>query len=401
MAISNLTRYTTQTNYDIPHHLTLRILKETVNLSSTFAVSVVLGSVAFAFTTLSSAAKYQYKKFLNKSALVASKLGPSKSASSVQKTAPERKASTSTDQPLPTTAVTASVSIPPKRPLVSSIHAGLAKANTPDRAPKNPTPGPSTSTSSVWNDLSSLATPGQNSSLPLQYQVPNTVGPVQLQTATFNGPTAAMSYPVGVTPTGMGINTFQGQMGLTPSPQPMMSPFMPSQSSSVSLFNNTQPQQPFGQLWVTSQPGPVITQPPFFQPQPQSSVQLQTTPTQTILSHSPNQQLLTQAQFLTPNPSEQFRSHSSQPQMQPMQPMRTSSGFMLQSPMSAQVNMAGMLTPGQPSFLGTTTMQMMQQHQAMFGAPQVHPMAGNQMGPGQNTFGGGQVYSQGSQWGAM
>jgi stromal membrane-associated protein len=360
---------------------------------------------AFIYNSLSEA-KYQYKKFLNKSALVASKLGPSKSASSVQKSPLERsksQVSTSTDQ-----ASTASVGVPTKRPIVSPVQAGLAKANTPNRSPsteKNPTPSPSTS--SVWNDLSSLATPGQNSSLPLQYQSSNT-GPSQLQTSTFNGATTAMSYPVGVTSTGMGINPFQAQMGLTTSQQPMLSPFTPSHSPSVStLFNDAQSQQPFGQPWVThsTQPGPVMTQQPsFFQPQPQLSVQLQIAPAQSILSHSPNQQFLsgpmTQAQFLLPNPSQQFRSHSSQPQMQPLQPMRTSSGFLLQSPMSAQYNMAGMTTPGQPSFLGTTTMQMLQQQQAMIGAPQVHPMVANRMAPGENAF-GGQMYAQGSQWGAM
>jgi len=48
-------RYTTQTNYDTPHHLTLRILKETVNLSSTYVVSVnlVLVAIAFILTTFS------------------------------------------------------------------------------------------------------------------------------------------------------------------------------------------------------------------------------------------------------------------------------------------------------------------------------------------------------------
>jgi len=359
-------------------------------------------------------AKYQYRKFLDKSALVASKLGPSKSATFVEKTASERsksQSSTLTDHTLTTTAATSSVVIPPRRPIVPPVHSA-PKANTSNLPglEKKPTPVPSLGTSSVWNDLSSLANPGQDSSLPLQYQLPISVASAQPQ--TINGP-MGMGYPVGVTPTGMGINSFQ--LG---SQQPMLSPFTPSHSMSPSpLFNNAQSQQPFGQPWVTSstQPAPVMTQTTaqtsFFQPQPQLSVQLQTTPGQSILSHSPNQQFLsgpvTQSQFLVSSPSQQFRSHSSQPQMQPLQPMRTSSGFLLQSPMSAQFNMgpgAGMTTPGQSSFLGTTTMQMMQhqqmlqQQQAAFGAPQTHPMAASQMAPGPNTFGGGQMYSQ---WGAM
>jgi len=309
-----------------------------------------------------------------------------------------------------TTAASASV-IPPRRPMVSPVYSS-PKVNTPNppNLDKKPTPVPSPPSSSVWNDLSSLANPGQNSSLPLQYQLPNSVASTQPQTSTVDGRTG-MGYPIGLTSTGMGINSFQ--MG---SPQPMLSPFTPSNSVAPSvLFNNAQPQQPFGQSWAMSSTQPPVmiqsaAQTSFFQPQPQLSVQLQTTPGQSILSHSPNPQFLsgpvTQSQFLVSSPSPQFRSHSSQPQMQPLQPMRTSSGFLLQSPMSAQFNMspgAGMTTLGQPSFLGTTTMQMMQQQQmlqqqAMFGAPQTHPMATSQMAPGPNTFGGGQMYSQ---WGAM
>jgi hypothetical protein len=100
--------------------------------------------------------------------------------------------------------------------------------------------------------------------------------------------------------------------------------------------------------------------------------------------------------------------------MQPLHPtMPTPAGFLIQNPISAQVNMGlaasmtGMSVSGQPSFHGTTTMQMMQQQQilqqqqAMFGASPMQPMASNVMGSGGNMFGGGQMYSQGSQWGAM
>jgi hypothetical protein len=230
--------------------------------------------------------------------------------------------------------------------------------------------------------------------------------------------TPAMSYPAAATPTGMGFSPFQ--VMLTPSQQQMSSPFTTSLSSASSVptfFNNTQSQQPFGQ-WSTASSQPMIQstiQASFFQPQPQSSVQ-QTTPAQSFLSHSPNQQLLSvstaQAQFLTPSPSQQLRSHSPQAQMQSLQTtMPNSAGFLLQNPMSAQVNMGlganptGMTALGQPSFLGTTTMQMqqqqmLQQQQALFGAAQMQPMAASRMGPGENMF-GGQMYSQGSQWGAM
>lgn len=378
------------------------------------------------FTTFPSEAKYQYRKFLDKSALVASKLGPSRSNSSVGKTltspSPERSrtpASTSTGQAVTMTSPAASVAVPPKRPVVSPAHATVAKVNTPDSPLKNPktNPGLSTSSSSVWSDLSSLATTGQDSSLPLQYQVSNSVGPTQLQTSAVqvNGPAGAMSYP------GMGINPFQTQMGFTPSQQPTPSPFTPSVPT---LYNNTQSQQPFGQPWglPSNQQPPLMmqstAQTSVYQPQPQFSAQLQTIPARSILSHSPNQPFLSapvgQTQFLSPSPSQQLRSHSPQHQMQPLHPtMPTPAGFLIQNPISAQVNMGlaasmtGMSVSGQPSFHGTTTMQMMQQQQilqqqqAMFGASPMQPMASNVMGSGGNMFGGGQMYSQGSQWGAM
>ena len=423
-------RYTTRTNYDIPHHLTSRILKETVTLSSTSAVSLdLLLDVFHSLTTSLNEAKYQYRKFLDKSALVASKLGPSKSASFIEKSNPapssernQSPASTPTDQVLTATAAAASVVIPHRRPIVSPGHAALAKSNIPDcplGLDKKTTPVPSTSSSSVWGDLSSLSTPGQDSSLPLQYKAPNSVPEFQLTTSTVSGPTTSTSYPIGVTSTGMGMNPFQSQM-LTPSQQPMMSPFVPAGPIISTSFNNM-PQQPFGQQWGTHPMMQSTTS--FFQPQPQMSVQMQTTPNQQFISAP----VTPTHHFLASSPSQQLRSHNSQPQLvQPLQTTTpTSAGFLLQTPISSQVNMglgvstSGRGTLGHPSFLDTTTMQMVQQQQMMqqqqqmmqqqqmlqqqqmFGVPQMQPMAASQMGPGGNVYGGGQVYSQGSQWGAI
>lgn len=355
-------------------------------------------------------AKYQYRKFLDKSALVASKLGPSKTVSSVGKApaspSPERSktpASTSSEQAVTATSTAASSIIPTRRPIASPSHAALAKANSPG-CPLGldnmltPNPGQTTSSSSVWKDLSSLAVPGQDSSLPLQYQVSHSV---EQQPPAAHGPMAGMGYPVGVTSTGMGMNPFQAHTGFA-SQQQMLSPFTTpfSATPSVSTVFNAQSQQPFGQMWGTASPQAATPQSSFFHPQPQFPSQIQAMHGQGILSHSPNQQLLsapvTQTQFLTPSPSQQLRYS---PQMQTTMP-----GFLSQNPqvnMGLGTNPTGIAPLGQASFLGTTTMQMQQQQQmmlqqqAMLNAGQM-PMSASGMGPGGNVF--GQAYNQ---WGQM
>ncbi|KAJ7720844.1 putative GTPase activating protein for Arf-domain-containing protein, partial [Mycena metata] len=114
--------------------------------------------------------KYEYKSFLDRSAVVASKLGPSRSASAVASRA----------TPSPSTngnSNTSAASKPPSAPTVRSAEPKTPPPRsfsqpvplpppqqTPQRQPPPPPAG------GVWNDLISLQAPASSSTLPLQLQ---------------------------------------------------------------------------------------------------------------------------------------------------------------------------------------------------------------------------------------
>ncbi|CAA7266243.1 unnamed protein product [Cyclocybe aegerita] len=308
-------------------------------------------------------AKYEYRKFIDRSALVASKLGPSRSATMVSAhsvSLPTTQVPASSSSPIVTaTDVAASSPIAPNPPK-SIIQ---PKPPPPCPMPQNQARSVSAGISpSVWDDISSLASGGQNSSLPLQYAP---------QPAT--GTIGANGYPVGVTSLGMGVNPFQPQqmsLGTNPfSQQQSQSPFASTSPFSAppnmaSSFSQTQPTS-FGQQYFSGasmQPTtPMMSQPTatpsFFQPQA-SSLQVQVPTTSSFLSPSPSQPFMSappsQSNFLTPSPSQQFNSspHPQLPLQQPQTAMQAQ--FMSQTPVSSQ-----------PPFLGMTTMQMQQQQLLM------------------------------------
>ncbi|KAJ3507376.1 hypothetical protein NLJ89_g6340 [Agrocybe chaxingu] len=312
-------------------------------------------------------AKYEYRKFIDRSALVASKLGPSRSATMMSArsvSSPTTQVPASSSSPIVTaTDVAASSPIAPNPPKPTI----QPRPPPPCPMPQNQAGSASAGISpSVWDDINSLASGGQNSSLPLQYAS-------QPAAAVPTGAIGTNGYPVGVTSLGMGVNPFQPQqmsLGANPfSQQQSQSPFVPSSPFSAppnmaSSFSQPQPTS-FGQQYFSGasmQPTtPMMTQPTstpsYFQPQA-SSMQVQVPTSSSFLSPSPSQPFMSappsQSNFLTPSPSQQFNG-SPQPQLTLQQPQTaTQPQFMSQSPVSAQ-----------PPFLGMTTMQMQQQQLLM------------------------------------
>ncbi|KAH9474609.1 UBA domain-containing protein 3 [Psilocybe cubensis] len=356
-------------------------------------------------------AKYEYRKFIDKSALVASKLGPSRSAASVAPRSVSSPLSSST-QASPPSQPAPPPSAPP-RPLVTATDAAATSlaprlASGSNQASEYPAPTsyyaqnqrsmshpvPVTQAqhlqqaqrqntiggvSSIWDDLNSIAGPVQNSTLPLQYQSSPSFS--SAPKPHVNGAIGAQGYPVGVTSAGMGMNPFQSQqIGTNPySQQQSQSPFAPAQMSSPfsQTTTGTSPAAPsYAQFQASS--NPMLSQSTsgtFMQPQAQATLQIQSPVGQSYLSASPSQGFMTPSvsqpqflshspsqPFLSPSPSQQFLSHSPQPQVQQQPPTQGQFGY--QSPMSAssaQFGAMGASDSGQSQFLGMTTMQMQQQ----------------------------------------
>ncbi|CAL1709560.1 unnamed protein product [Somion occarium] len=156
--------------------------------------------------------KYEYKSFFDRSALVASKLGPSRSVSNRLSTfsaahsetkAPESLSSQPSARPSsiavtnPASSSSTTQSIPhvqqsaaaPSNPAVVTARAPFRSVSQP--GPAQPSVQPPISQPQVpsnnptWNDLISLQTPFSNASLPLQYT-----------SGSFNSPSASTSLPV-------------------------------------------------------------------------------------------------------------------------------------------------------------------------------------------------------------
>ena len=373
------------------------------------------------YLSLVKLAKYETKRFLDKSALVASKLGPSRSASLITpRSVTSPTTSTSTKAPAPATASSSRNHISPSSSQTPQYPSPLQHQNQTRSVSQPVLPPAQTSTSTnnlggVWDDINSLASaPSQNSSLPLQYQATSSFANAHAtQQPYVHGAMGSNGYPVGVVPSmGMGINPFQPQSyGINPfaappftqsttetsfASQPQLQGSNPFAAPQVSTFaqpatgSSFAPQTPMSSspqfqppsaqhLGSLQERGTTVAQPTtpiinrhpsasFYQPQPQGSMQVPSG--QNFLTPSPSQPFmpspLGQPQFLTPSPSQQFPSHVSQPQMQPqMQPSQpvTHGQFPYQNATAAQPQMQFGSSTGQGQFLGMTTMQMQQQQQ--------------------------------------
>ncbi|KAJ7084044.1 hypothetical protein B0H15DRAFT_923807 [Mycena belliarum] len=297
--------------------------------------------------------KYEYKSFIDRSALVASKLGPSRSASSVP---PPR------SSPAPANGSTSSSTPPSAPPVRSNTTAVVAPKMTPTRSASQPLPAaPQQQTQlqpqqqqqqqqagGVWNDLISLQAPASSSSLPLQFQAPSLQGFGQQQPLAMNtGYQPQMSAPSGMVGMGMmggmSANTYQSQsqpqfaQSNNYSPQMQQPQFTPSYSSpafgggAAPLYNPQPqpfaPQQQQQQQMFQGQPlqAPVPQGYGFQQSAPSYSSQMLGagqfgSPSPQLLSGSP------QPQFMSGSPQPQFMGSSPQPPFQssPQPPFQSS-----------------------------------------------------------------------------
>ena len=243
-----------------------------------------------------------------------------------------------------------------------------------------PTTQPPQPSGPVWDDMNSLkGNNSQNSSLPLQYQQPTySQGNHSMELPAVNDATGANNYFVGVPASGivpasgMGLNPYQSdQVRTNPFSQQQSRPsFAPSSITSSFSTAPTMSSQSFGQQsFDTSQSSTSLpaTQ-AFYNPQPQTSMQIQNPSSQSFISDPPSHlfpstQPTGQSQFAPQShnsiPQQPYISHSSQPMQSSSNPQ-----FMYQNPGPApQSQMGGHNVSSQSQFFGMTTMPTQQQQQ--------------------------------------
>ena len=166
--------------------------------------------------------KYEFKRFvhrrLDRAAVVASHLGPSRSASSIRSST-----SSSSFPPSPTQNRTHTLP-PPKPSIPPATSAPAASTRTESMPPSNTTISRSVSqpvqqpaqppAGGIWSDLASLQGPTQTSTLPLQYLS---------STSTPSAPNSLTSNPTAGSAT-LGTNFIMTQASHVPSSGPSVSP---------------------------------------------------------------------------------------------------------------------------------------------------------------------------------
>ncbi|KAL1680623.1 hypothetical protein EV122DRAFT_171095, partial [Schizophyllum commune] len=221
-------------------------------------------------------AKYEYKRFLDKHAIVASKLGPSRSAASVRATTPTSRGST--PQPRSVSAAGPSTSAAPARAAtLAATAASSGPGSVPTRASTAPIqaqagqqqfqqpgqqyqqPGQQQQQqqqNGVWGDLVQLQGPAQNTTLPLQVMAqPTGLAPNPFGQMQMNGQMQMQAQPTGLAPNPFGQMQQLGGMqqqatGLAPNPFGQMQ----QQPTGVNPFGPMQMQaQPTG-FSMNSQP---------------------------------------------------------------------------------------------------------------------------------------------------
>ncbi|KAI0080441.1 ArfGap-domain-containing protein [Panus rudis PR-1116 ss-1] len=199
--------------------------------------------------------KYEYKAYFNRSALVASKLGPSRSAASRLSQSPQpspriqSKPTDTTSRTAPSNVSTSSTNATngpqpvntSQAPVTTPVNPALTAAKAPFRSVSQPVPSssttqiqppaqpasqpqatPNTPSTPLWNDLISLQTPASNASLPLQY------APPQLNTQSISA-----TQPISIPNTQSQLNVTNPYSNLSASP---LTPFPSSFNQPTGIF---------------------------------------------------------------------------------------------------------------------------------------------------------------------
>ncbi|KAF9011922.1 hypothetical protein BDQ17DRAFT_1405506 [Cyathus striatus] len=386
--------------------------------------------------------KYEYRKFIDKSALVASKLGPSRSATSMRSVtmplagtsrpmtsssvsssmsapsiSPSLATSSRTVTPAPApAAVLSQPQMPPRPSALANVGSGRSFSQPLSSAPMQQQPQP-TSMGGVWDDLVSLQPGARSATLPLQYQQTsistNYTGLPSSGVAFSSLPSAPLTSGSNVT-SGLSMSmspSFVQRQQFSNSPlvqyQPQSTYATSTTFSGTSSLtpNSSLPQSSFGQQLFMSQMSPQPNTPmggfaqgQYFQPQPQSasSLQMQVPQNQMgngYLTPSPQPMMsapVGQTQFsTTPSPGPQFMSHSPMQHQMSLTP-------------SPQIMMNGMSGQPQQQMMGGGFMGGMpqQQHPGMFMNSAGPQMMASGMMQSQGYSNGYPVQQQ-HQWGTM
>lgn len=412
-------------------------LEQYIRCSSFFFLLVRLLFSYFLYS-----AKYEYKKFLDRSAVVASHLGPSRSSSTLSARAQSTPVTEHALAPAGLSSKALNVGVAPEhRPATAVPTISEAKQTRPTRSVSQPLASsrqqsqPQQQQTSlqklgnpVWDDLISLQAPNATSSFPLQYQstplaatlaspnlnqtFPSNSNPFGnlLTNSSYQSPNLAGGYSPGGSTTGMSLqqsdpgvgvgrgsaNPFQHmqqqqqQLGLTSG-----TPSIFMQGSVGSLSHPFAPVYPSSAVSDNFRGGfggasPIQSSTPFQQPLTPSFQQSASMPSFPQQHSSPTtfqtqpwiQQQQQQNPFSQPSTAFQQQYFPSQAQVQaPLQHQQTPQFFQPQPHQGQQT----VLSP--PPFMGTPSPFDHQQQpvQQMYGA----------QGGG---FGG---WSQGQQWGGM
>lgn len=341
-------------------------------------------------------AKYEYKSYLDRSALVASKLGPSRSASSVS-TRPQPTlapatgvktaslSSTNSAQPVtPTPPVTITQSAQPRY-----LSQPLSVVTTPQLQPSTPQQPPQ---SGVWSDLISLQVSSTNSSLPLQFQTTHSQNALPSPQQQFLQQPGTNAYTGGNTPS-MTPTNYRSQFGLSVAPSPTGIGMATPTNTYTSFPSNAYPslqQSQYSQSFspsTLSAPGGV---PSFFQNQFQP--QLQQPFAQPAQSYVPMQQ-----QIQSPLPHGSPYHPSASPGFLPsttpqLQPPSVQGSFVSSSPHSPFISSSPM-----PQFMSGPSQYSGGVQTAFPGGMQQQP----QQYPVQWPPQGGYAAQGQQQWGGM
>ncbi|KAJ6463959.1 hypothetical protein C8R45DRAFT_1024739 [Mycena sanguinolenta] len=341
--------------------------------------------------------KYEYKSFVDRSAVVTSMLGPSRSASLVSPKPPPSSSNpppSNTSKPPTVPLARSSTTVPetkppPPRTLSQPVASSQPQfSNAAQQIPPQPPlqqqqqrPG------GVWNDLVSLQGPSSSSTLPLQLQAstpPQGYGQQQSMNMMNTG------YQPQMAPMGMGMgaggmltNGYQSQF--TPSApynmqmqQPQFTPSFSSPTPAFSTPSYIGGAAPSAAPLYNPQPQPFAPQQQLFQGQPIQSPMGQSSPgpqgygfqaPAPSMTPTFGNQMLNPNQYGTPSP-QPFMSSSPQPQFQPQQAQ-----FMGSSPQPPFQQQYGAGMQQQASWAAGANMayfpqqQQQQQHQGQWGGP--------------------------------
>jgi len=304
--------------------------------------------------------KYELKRFVdrsNRSAVVTSHLGPSRSAASV-------KSSTSVSFP---PSPTRSQTLPPAKPsFPPATSAPAVPASTPTMSPSAPaamsrsasqpipppTQLPQPPIDTVWSDLASLQGPTQTSTLPLQYLSSTTSPSEPVPTSHLNAYSTAGVTSLGTnfvtasSNTGLATHSPSLVSGVPPGPtSPMQYPFALGASGLNPFARMTaQAQAQQNHFPSTSPFGTFLPQQPSFTPQAQQPTFSQSVTNPFFNAAAQSQNTLSpqpQGPFLssTPSPVPFTGSPFQQPAQSPFQqqPLSTQTPFQPQPPLLGNV----------------------------------------------------------------